>query len=116
MPGAYHAEPARQASTYDYEKVLNPANGETQELSAPYVLGKVVTPASGTGKVKVPAASLCPMMFLAFQVVNTGGGEVQLVDADGSTDLLGDNFSAVDDYAVIFSNGSQWIKIAEVTT
>lgn len=105
-----------QMDNYDMCVHLAPAASATENVGAQYTRVRVTTPASGTGVVNLPAPSLVPGRWISLEAVNTGGGEVKVTNGDGTTDAVGDNLSAVSDYALMYSTGYQWVAVKEVTT
>ena len=92
-----------------------PAASATVVRSKMDLYTAVTTPATGVGVLQFPyAAELLLGVLYHAKCISDGGGEVKLVDPDG-TDMIGDNLGALNDEVVFFSNG-QFIVILVNTT
>lgn len=92
-----------------------PAASATVTRSKMDLYTEVTTPATGVGKVQFPyAQELLIGVLYHVKCVVDGGGEVQLVNPDG-TDMVGDNLGAANDEVVFFSNGRS-VKVLVDTT
>lgn len=95
------------------------AGATTQLTLDQLVVADMVPPASSVQIWKLPPLHLWPNRLAVFnQATAAPGGESKVVlSEDGTTDVIGDNLSAANDYAILLNvAGERVIMIKEVTT
>ena len=103
-------------SEHNYIKFAAPTAAASVTLKSYETTIKVTTPASGVGVLVLPAEEEAAGRLFSFEVLNTGGGEVNVTLDDATTDAIGDNFSADGDFAVLYCDGTKYQLLAETTT
>jgi hypothetical protein len=71
--------------------------------------------ASGTSVLKLASAEIWAGKQTKLSVVIDGGGECQLLDSLGN-DILGDNFGAITDYAIVESVDGKIVAVVKEVT
>lgn len=96
---------------------MAPDDAETLTMDGTEGVILVTTPGAGTGLIALPSAASRRMEFISFRCVADGGGEVRIVLADGSTNVLasGDELGAVGDGVLLFSDGIDYFTLFEET-
>ena len=63
----------------------------------------------------MPPAVEMPGQLVHIKAVANAAGEVKITDS-GGTDLVGDNLSTANDFALLYSDGIDWVCVKETTT
>lgn len=97
---------------------LSGAASSTTTLTVDQLYARVIPPASGVATYVLPQLHLWKNRDAFFyQTIAAPGGEAKFVKPDGSTDAIGDNLSAANDYAILKNwGGEAVVMVKEVTT
>lgn len=76
---------------------------------------RVIGDSASLTTIVMPPAIEMPGALVHIKCMATSAGEIKVTDA-GGTDLVGDNMTATNDFALLYSDGIDWVCVKETTT